>query len=183
MIRTPVFGGQFDLLVEAGPVGLDDQRALRLDPRPRTSAGGHYRPRLRTSVRSPCPERVLRRDPDEAGRQVRPPRRRGQREEHRDRDHHHTEPAPHLGLQEPPASLSSAPGPTPPSGRTTHDLTAPPRRALTQSAPLGAWRSLVARTVQVGEVPGSNPGAPIHGSPCKRGLPPFSDRAEQTQAV
>src|SRR3954447_4080221 len=27
--------------------------------------------------------------------------------------------------------------------------------------PLGAWRSLVARTVRVGEVPGSNPGAPI----------------------
>jgi hypothetical protein len=26
---------------------------------------------------------------------------------------------------------------------------------------LGAWRSLVARTVRVGEVPGSNPGAPI----------------------
>src|SRR3982750_723182 len=25
----------------------------------------------------------------------------------------------------------------------------------------GAWRSLVARTVRVGEVPGSNPGAPI----------------------
>src|SRR5205085_821177 len=27
--------------------------------------------------------------------------------------------------------------------------------------PFGAWRSLVARTVRVGEVPGSNPGAPI----------------------
>src|SRR5438552_678671 len=27
--------------------------------------------------------------------------------------------------------------------------------------PIGAWRSLVARTVRVGEVPGSNPGAPI----------------------
>jgi hypothetical protein len=26
---------------------------------------------------------------------------------------------------------------------------------------LGAWRSLVARTVRVGEVPGSNPGAPM----------------------
>jgi hypothetical protein len=26
---------------------------------------------------------------------------------------------------------------------------------------VGAWRSLVARTVRVGEVPGSNPGAPI----------------------
>ena len=26
---------------------------------------------------------------------------------------------------------------------------------------IGAWRSLVARTVRVGEVPGSNPGAPI----------------------
>jgi hypothetical protein len=29
---------------------------------------------------------------------------------------------------------------------------------------LGAWRSLVARTVRVGEVPGSNPGAPITAS-------------------
>jgi hypothetical protein len=29
----------------------------------------------------------------------------------------------------------------------------------------GAWRSLVARTVRVGEVPGSNPGAPTAGSP------------------
>ena len=28
------------------------------------------------------------------------------------------------------------------------------------AAPFGAWRSLVARTVRVGEVPGSNPGAP-----------------------
>src|SRR5690242_17505950 len=28
-------------------------------------------------------------------------------------------------------------------------------------AAFGAWRSLVARTVRVGEVPGSNPGAPI----------------------
>src|SRR4051794_7391300 len=28
-------------------------------------------------------------------------------------------------------------------------------------AVFGAWRSLVARTVRVGEVPGSNPGAPI----------------------
>ena len=28
-------------------------------------------------------------------------------------------------------------------------------------ARFGAWRSLVARTVRVGEVPGSNPGAPI----------------------
>ncbi len=26
---------------------------------------------------------------------------------------------------------------------------------------VGAWRSLVARAVRVGEVPGSNPGAPI----------------------
>ena len=30
---------------------------------------------------------------------------------------------------------------------------------------IGAWRSLVARTVRVGEVPGSNPGAPITGRP------------------
>src|SRR6202040_2350041 len=31
-------------------------------------------------------------------------------------------------------------------------------------AAFGAWRSLVARTVRVGEVPGSNPGAPIKQS-------------------
>ena len=35
----------------------------------------------------------------------------------------------------------------------------PPRRP--RISRLGAWRSLVARTVRVGEVPGSNPGAPI----------------------
>jgi hypothetical protein len=34
--------------------------------------------------------------------------------------------------------------------------------ALSILLPLGAWRSLVARTVRVGEVPGSNPGAPIY---------------------
>ena len=38
---------------------------------------------------------------------------------------------------------------------------------------LGAWRSLVARTVRVGEVPGSNPGAPIPGSPVFTGDPAF----------
>jgi hypothetical protein len=48
--------------------------------------------------------------------------------------------------------------------------------------PFGAWRSLVARTVRVGEVPGSNPGAPIGAGggavgvnmqlpPCKCSLP------------
>ena len=38
-------------------------------------------------------------------------------------------------------------------------------RSLWFTGPFGAWRSLVARTVRVGEVPGSNPGAPIF--PCK----------------
>ena len=33
--------------------------------------------------------------------------------------------------------------------------------AFRHTGRLGAWRSLVARTVRVGEVPGSNPGAPI----------------------
>ena len=33
------------------------------------------------------------------------------------------------------------------------------------TAPIGAWRSLVARTVRVGEVPGSNPGAPMTETP------------------
>ena len=32
---------------------------------------------------------------------------------------------------------------------------------------IGAWRSLVARTVRVGEVPGSNPGAPMSRRPAK----------------
>ena len=36
--------------------------------------------------------------------------------------------------------------------------------------PFGAWRSLVARTVRVGEVPGSNPGAPIRKAPQMRGF-------------
>src|SRR5262249_18325370 len=35
------------------------------------------------------------------------------------------------------------------------------RRVASILVRLGAWRSLVARTVRVGEVPGSNPGAPI----------------------
>src|SRR5439155_5737987 len=35
---------------------------------------------------------------------------------------------------------------------------------------VGAWRSLVARTVRVGEVPGSNPGAPIGEVPGGRGV-------------
>jgi hypothetical protein len=35
--------------------------------------------------------------------------------------------------------------------------------------PVGAWRSLVARTVRVGEVPGSNPGAPIELIDCDAG--------------
>ena len=38
---------------------------------------------------------------------------------------------------------------------------------------IGAWRSLVARTVRVGEVPGSNPGAPIK-APQKSGVFSFS---------
>ena len=45
-------------------------------------------------------------------------------------------------------------------------------------AALGAWRSLVARTVRVGEVPGSNPGAPI-SSPCAhRGAAATAGRLE-----
>ena len=35
---------------------------------------------------------------------------------------------------------------------------------------IGAWRSLVARTVRVGEVPGSNPGAPTKKAPQMRGF-------------
>ena len=36
--------------------------------------------------------------------------------------------------------------------------------------PFGAWRSLVARAVRVGEVPGSNPGAPTQKTPQMRGF-------------
>ena len=49
---------------------------------------------------------------------------------------------------------------------------APPgtvRPAAAILSALGAWRSLVARTVRVGEVPGSNPGAPI-GRICRGGI-------------
>jgi hypothetical protein len=38
---------------------------------------------------------------------------------------------------------------------------APLRRRLANLSYLGVWRSLVARAVRVGEVPGSNPGTPI----------------------
>src|ERR1700674_410112 len=45
---------------------------------------------------------------------------------------------------------------------------------------VGAWRSLVARTVRVGEVPGSNPGAPIsthsHQSVARVGIKPPQPR-------
>src|SRR4029450_4129584 len=53
------------------------------------------------------------------------------------------------------------------SGVVRHAPTLPPgrvgaaRRVRSILRHLGAWRSLVARTVRVGEVPGSNPGAPI----------------------
>src|SRR3954465_7261921 len=48
------------------------------------------------------------------------------------------------------------------------------KRLATLEPSLGAWRSLVARTVRVGEVPGSNPGAPIElprleAAPTRRG--------------
>ena len=44
-------------------------------------------------------------------------------------------------------------------------------------APFGAWRSLVARTVRVGEVPGSNPGAPIGKQASLRRASRFSLRS------
>ena len=56
-----------------------------------------------------------------------------------------------ITMEEPSARQSSAP----PQGRTR----SPARSGII--AALGAWRSLVARTVRVGEVPGSNPGAPM----------------------
>src|SRR4051812_46928644 len=43
-------------------------------------------------------------------------------------------------------------------------------RGLYTRSRLGAWRSLVARTVRVGEVPGSNPGAPIDVTPVATGF-------------
>src|SRR3954447_26723808 len=42
----------------------------------------------------------------------------------------------------------------------------------------GAWRSLVARAVRVGEVPGSNPGAPIPRNPRNSGGSALSSAAE-----
>ena len=44
-----------------------------------------------------------------------------------------------------------------------HDATVP--RRPVPFASLGVWRSLVARAVRVGEVPGSNPGTPIETAP------------------
>ena len=52
-------------------------------------------------------------------------------------------------------------------------------RAGTDTIPrlgIGVWRSLVARSVRVGEVPGSNPGTPIspcHGPPLRGGPLPW----------
>ncbi len=43
-------------------------------------------------------------------------------------------------------------------------------RPLWDTQAIGAWRSLVARTVRVGEVPGSNPGAPIQKALLKAGF-------------
>src|SRR5207245_9327024 len=41
----------------------------------------------------------------------------------------------------------------------------PPFRRLAFDGRSGVWRSLVARSVRVGEVPGSNPGTPIDALP------------------
>ena len=54
-----------------------------------------------------------------------------------------------------------------------------PRACGILAAQFGAWRSLVARTVRVGEVPGSNPGAPICvAARSGRGFRRFPGRSE-----
>jgi hypothetical protein len=57
-----------------------------------------------------------------------------------------------------PALAETRPRSRPPSGLDGSHSTGLASRL---GCSLGAWRSLVARTVWVGEVPGSNPGAPI----------------------
>ena len=83
------------------------------------------------------------------------------------------------------------PGHAPQSIGTARGRTAPSRRRAGTLCSLGVWRSLVARSVRVGEVPSSNLGTPIdawgtRGSPaspsCRRarveraGLPPGEAR-------
>ncbi len=82
-----------------------------------------------------------------------------------------------LGIRTRQAAIVSGPGGT----RTLQDGPDPaPDRSRDRSGPvvpapfwdnrppLGAWRSLVARTVRVGEVPGSNPGAPMSWNPLEK---------------
>ena len=52
------------------------------------------------------------------------------------------------------------------SSRPRASLRAPPGQPTATLVPLGVWRSLVARSVRVGEVPSSNLGTPIAGEPC-----------------
>src|ERR1700749_4692489 len=59
-------------------------------------------------------------------------------------------------------------------GNGTIAIRARPRIPRTRATmtELGAWRSLVARTVRVGEVPGSNPGAPMSSTTADRSPDP-----------
>ena len=154
----PVFGRQFDLPVEARPVGPHHQRALRLDADPEHRQPHAVDPGFPHQFEVLVPERVLRRQPDEPGGRY----------------------APALAGSASSAATTTTiksrtcriviafkPAAGQSSGSVGHPRRAPPH-PLRQSAPLGAWRSLVARTVRVGEVPGSNPGAPMSRRPLQQ---------------
>ena len=141
--------------VRAPPVGhADDRRRDRSRPRPsrRGQRDRRTRPPTTAAARPRGPSRA---------------RRRHRPERHRRRPGRAT-----------PSTTSPTPWTTPSDGhrrgRRQDDRPEASPAALRRItggeaarllAAFGAWRSLVARTVRVGEVPGSNPGAPMIATP------------------
>ena len=145
MIRIPI-PREFDLAIEAvqsGSATVGGFSGLATSKRQAHASDPGFLHQLEVRAVG----RALRRDPDEALRQIRMRRRGTITASARARIR---------------GSCGSSPYGTGrgqssgPSGRRTRFE---PRSEII--AALGAWRSLVARTVRVGEVPGSNPGAPI----------------------
>ena len=127
-------------MVEAVEVGLGGERGLRLDPGPVHRQPDALHPAALHQLVVALPVGPLRRHPGERG---------GRR-------------AAGAGA----ASRSRAKIAPRMASFRCHRVVGPGLVSEIIVAAFGAWRSLVARTVRVGEVPGSNPGAPI-SYPCQ----------------
>ena len=153
MIRIPASAASSTSRSKPAQSGSATVGGSAARPRSSRAAAARCRPPLPASARSPCAlAGALRRDPDEARRQV------GMRRRRRDRQQRHA--ARIRSILRVIASTGTGPA-AQSSGRAAAEARPRPRRRSGIIAALGAWRSLVARTVRVGEVPGSNPGAPI----------------------